>query len=274
MIRKKPAEEAGALLLGEIHRSLSLVHGIFLTLTILHEISSPHSDMNTPQSLQHQVVGSDEKDEACQVMGKMESQGQSALPVLDCTNQFPFRLHQMLKGVEDEGLDSIISWLPGKSQNTFKVHNKDEFMDRIMPRFFKQIKYKSFLRQLNLWGFDRILDSGPLRGSYRHPLFVKDQPELYYQMKRTKVKGTMPRESGATASNSRVDGPLTMADSPQLLFAGHLDGSSNISLDTIEYDRMLEYDIMLSNLPVAAELSRMYADDMRYVLLGVQPGGR
>jgi hypothetical protein len=219
----------------------------------------PSIDTNTPQSLQHPVVGSDTKDEAGEVMGKMESQGQSALPVSDYTNQFPCRLHQMLKEVEDEGLDSIISWLPGKAQNTFKVHKKAEFVDQIMPRFFNQTKYKSFLRQLNLWGFDRILDFGPLRGSsYRHPLFVKDQSELCYQMKRTKVKGTMPRESGATASNPPVDGPLTMADVLQLLFAGQLDDNSNIWLATIEYDRMA------SNLPVAAELSRMYADDMRY----------
>jgi hypothetical protein len=208
--------------------------------------------MNIPQSLQHPVVGSDEEDQACQIVGKMEAQSRSALPGSDYANQFPCRLHQMLKEVADEGLDSIISWLPGQQQNTFKVHKKDEFVDQVMPRFFNQTKYKSFLRQLNLWGFDRVLDFGPLRGSYRHSLFVKDQPELYYLMKRTKVKGTMPRESEATASNSPVDG-LLRADSLQL--------NLKMSLDTIEYDRMT------SNLPVAAELSRMYADDMRYTCL-------
>jgi hypothetical protein len=67
------------------------------------------------------------------------------------TKQFPWKLHDMLDHVNKEGQDSIVSWLPGG--RAFKVHMPDLFVERIMKRFFNQTKYKSFQRQVNLWGF-------------------------------------------------------------------------------------------------------------------------
>ena len=117
-------------------------------------------------------------------------------PSGDITSQFPWRLHQMLKTVEIEGSSSIISWIPGEPQDTFKVHKKEEFMEKYMSRFFNQTKFKSFLRQLNLWGFERIHESGPGRGGYRHSLFIKNRPDLCSQMKRTSIKGIQLGDSG------------------------------------------------------------------------------
>lgn len=226
--------------------------------------------MNTPSLQQHHAVAPDGQDKGNnRVVERTESSPtmQSALPVSDFTNQFPWRLHRMLKEVKKENLDSIISWLPGGEQNTFKVHKKDEFVEHIMPRYFNQTKYKSFLRQLNLWGFDRILDSGPMRGSYRHPLFVKDKPELCHQMKRTKVKGLKQKEESEstmlptqlTASLSNTNNILRpLPQTLQCLFRGQVHDNSNTSLESIEYERIPR------NLPVAAELSRMYAEDTKY----------
>ena len=90
---------------------------------------------------------------------------------------FPWKLHDMLQTVEREGQDSIVSWLPdGKA---FKVHDSTTFVNDIMPRHFKQTKYKSFQRQLNLWGFKRITKStGPDKGAYSHPQFLRGQKSL------------------------------------------------------------------------------------------------
>jgi hypothetical protein len=66
------------------------------------------------------------------------------------TKQFPWRLHNMLERAESLGLDWIVSWLPdGKS---FKVHDAQRFESSLMGQFFNQTRYKSFQRQLNLWG--------------------------------------------------------------------------------------------------------------------------
>lgn len=61
------------------------------------------------------------------------------------TKTFPWKLHEMLELAEQEGYEKIVSWLPdGRS---FKVYTPNEFVQKIMPNFFLQSKYKSFQRQ-------------------------------------------------------------------------------------------------------------------------------
>lgn len=105
------------------------------------------------------------------------------------SNTFPFRLHEMLDTVAQEGSESIVSWCPGNNATAFKVHKPQEFVKTIMPRFFQQTKYKSFQRQCNLWGFERLLH-GPEKGGYEHPegFFVRGNPSLVNKMIRRKIK--------------------------------------------------------------------------------------
>lgn len=103
---------------------------------------------------------------------------------------FPVRLHNMLSGVEAQGLTHIVSWQPhGRS---FLVHKSREFTDHIMPQYFNQGKFASFQRQLNLYGFKRIT-RGPDTGSYYSELFLKGRPFLAQDIQRTKVKGNGAR---------------------------------------------------------------------------------
>lgn len=103
---------------------------------------------------------------------------------------FPVRLHNMLSGVEAQGLTHIVSWQPhGRS---FLVHKSQEFTDHIMPQYFNQGKFASFQRQLNLYGFKRIT-RGPDTGSYYSELFLKGRPFLAQDIQRTKVKGNGAR---------------------------------------------------------------------------------
>lgn len=63
------------------------------------------------------------------------------------SGSFPLKLHRMLNTAHEDGLESIVSWLPGG--NGFKVHKIQQFVATVLPRFFtKQTKYKSFQRQL------------------------------------------------------------------------------------------------------------------------------
>ena len=60
----------------------------------------------------------------------------------------------------------------------------------IMPRYFKQTHYKSFQRQLHIYGFLRINDKGMLdSGAYYHDKFIKGQKQLSLRMVRQKIKG-------------------------------------------------------------------------------------
>jgi hypothetical protein len=94
---------------------------------------------------------------------------------------FPVKLYRMLEEVQRQGNENMVSWHPdGRS---FRVHNPKKFVEAVLPMHFKQTKYKSFQRQLNFYGFQRV-PSGPLEGSYGHPNFVRGNEELCKDIKR------------------------------------------------------------------------------------------
>lgn len=98
---------------------------------------------------------------------------------------FPWQLQKMLTEVESDGKSDIVSWLPdGKA---FKVHNVSVFVAEILPSYFKQTKYKSFQRQCNLWGFERMTTLGAEKGAYWHADFLRDQPSLCSRLTRQKA---------------------------------------------------------------------------------------
>ena len=103
------------------------------------------------------------------------------------TKQFPWKLHEMLDLVERQGDEHIVSWLPGG--RSFRVHMPELFVERIMKLCFNQTKYKSFQRQLNLWGFERNSTECIEKGAYSHPLFVRGRKDLCQEIARAKVKG-------------------------------------------------------------------------------------
>jgi len=66
-----------------------------------------------------------------------------------------------------------------------------EFADVIMPQYFNQTKYRSFQRQLYIYGFDRIKEkTSDDYGAYFHNLFVRGKTDLCLDMTRQKIKGT------------------------------------------------------------------------------------
>lgn len=103
------------------------------------------------------------------------------------TVPFPVKLHLMLSRVEEEGFGHIVSWQP--HGRCFLVHKPKEFVDEIMPTFFRQSKLTSFQRQLNLYGFSRIT-AGRDRGGYYHELFLRNKLFLCQNMTRIRIKGT------------------------------------------------------------------------------------
>jgi len=102
---------------------------------------------------------------------------------------FPFKLHSILESSVASGQEAIISWLP--SGKAFKIHKPKEFADAIMPQYFNQTKYRSFQRQLYIYGFDRVKDkASDDYGAYFHELFIRGASDLCLDMQRKKIKGT------------------------------------------------------------------------------------
>jgi len=102
---------------------------------------------------------------------------------------FPFKLHSILESAGASRQESIISWLP--SGTAFKIHKPKEFANAIMPQYFNQTKYRSFQRQLYIYGFDRVKDkTSEDYGAYFHELFIRGASDLCLDMQRKKIKGT------------------------------------------------------------------------------------
>lgn len=97
---------------------------------------------------------------------------------------FPRKLHNLL---EEHLHNEIISWAP--HGRCFTVHRPTEFVKSIAPKYFQQSKLNSFQRQLNLYGFTRILSSGPDKGGWYHECFLRGKPELCVRIVRKRVKG-------------------------------------------------------------------------------------
>ena len=123
---------------------------------------------------------------------------------------FPFALHNMLHVAEEEGKTSVVSWLPhGKG---FRVNNKEVFVATMMTSHFKQTKFKSFQRQLNLWGFTRVTE-GADTGAYFHRYFVRGEPALCKMMTRQKIKGASA-SAVAASQEKMVEIPSRASPSP------------------------------------------------------------
>lgn len=114
---------------------------------------------------------------------------------------FPVKLFNMLAQVHDDttchGLDQFVCWQ--SHGRAFRVLQKNKFEEIILPRFFKQGKYTSFQRQLNIYGFKRIT-RGADQGSYYHELFLHGRKYLSYGIERVSVKGNGARMASNPAS--------------------------------------------------------------------------
>ena len=107
---------------------------------------------------------------------------------------FPMKLHEILS---DPSIEHAISWaVHGRA---WRVHDTKSFSSSVLPMHFKHSSYKSFTRQVNFWGFNRIT-SGPDQNYYYHELFLRGNPLLARQMQRKK-------QSNNKSQRGHQDGP-------------------------------------------------------------------
>ncbi|CAG9311563.1 unnamed protein product [Blepharisma stoltei] len=75
----------------------------------------------------------------------------------------------------------IVCWSDdGKS---FTIKNQGEFMNQVLPIYFKHKNLASFIRQLNMYDFHKVRDSGD-KQIFSHPCFVKGNKSLLVEIHR------------------------------------------------------------------------------------------
>uniref|UniRef100_A0A8C0GFQ3 Heat shock transcription factor 1 n=1 Tax=Chelonoidis abingdonii TaxID=106734 RepID=A0A8C0GFQ3_CHEAB len=92
--------------------------------------------------------------------------------------------------VEDPDTDPLICWSP--SGNSFHVFDQGQFAKEVLPKYFKHNNMASFVRQLNMYGFRKVvhIEQGGLvkpekdDTEFQHPYFIRGQEQLLENIKR------------------------------------------------------------------------------------------
>uniref|UniRef100_A0A286ZU74 Heat shock transcription factor 1 n=2 Tax=Sus scrofa TaxID=9823 RepID=A0A286ZU74_PIG len=92
--------------------------------------------------------------------------------------------------VSDPDTDALICWSP--SGSSFHVLDQGQFAKEVLPKYFKHSNMASFVRQLNMYGFRKVvhIEQGGLvkperdDTEFQHPCFLRGQEQLLENIKR------------------------------------------------------------------------------------------
>jgi hypothetical protein len=183
---------------------------------------------------------------------------------IDKPNQFPWKLYDMLDAAEKRNEEHVISWI--RDGKAFKVHNRELFIEQYMKKMFNQTKFKSFQRQLNLWGFERV-QNGPDKGSYYHPLFVQGNRDCCQRLTRVRLKGggdrpsrnddesSLPAESAGSAAAS-VSTPTAASSRTPSSEGSRVGGAASPSGATVALEAVSGAIVTQSATSAAADTAR------------------
>ena len=86
----------------------------------------------------------------------------------------PIFLDKVFKILEREDVKHIIAWSDDGLQ--FEIKDQVKFIAEILPEYFKHNNFASFIRQLNMYDFQKTNKRTSNKLIYSHPLFRKDKP--------------------------------------------------------------------------------------------------
>uniref|UniRef100_A0A8B9FF80 HSF-type DNA-binding domain-containing protein n=1 Tax=Amazona collaria TaxID=241587 RepID=A0A8B9FF80_9PSIT len=123
-----------------------------------------------------------------------------AQPLLAAGSGVPAFLSKLWALVGEAPSNQLITW----SQNgqSFLVLDEQRFAKEILPKYFKHNNMASFVRQLNMYGFRKVVhvDSGIVKlerdgpVEFQHPYFKQGREDLLEHIKR-KVSSSRPEEN-------------------------------------------------------------------------------
>ncbi|GAB1302986.1 Heat shock factor protein 3 [Apodemus speciosus] len=92
--------------------------------------------------------------------------------------------------VDDAALDQVIRW--SKDGHSFQIVNQETFAKEVLPKYFKHNRLASFIRQLNMYGFRKVIalqsektsQENKITIEFQHPLFKRGEAYLLANIKR------------------------------------------------------------------------------------------
>lgn len=127
---------------------------------------------------------------------------------------FPEMVYQILQDSAIEGTEDAVAWTDNGT--SFHIHKPREFNDNILPKYSrKKTKFRSFQRQLNIYGFKMAKKSGV----YRHELFRRGDVHSMFQIRprSTLKKKTNERDGKENENEVKSSVSLNAIPTPPLM---------------------------------------------------------
>ncbi|KAF6077729.1 heat shock transcription factor 4 [Phyllostomus discolor] len=114
----------------------------------------------------------------------------ATLPAEPGPSPVPAFLGKLWALVGDPSTDHLIRWSP--SGTSFLVSDQSRFAKEVLPQYFKHSNMASFVRQLNMYGFRKVVSieqGGLLRPErdhveFQHPSFLRGREQLLERVRR------------------------------------------------------------------------------------------
>ncbi|XP_042452171.1 heat stress transcription factor B-2b-like [Zingiber officinale] len=102
--------------------------------------------------------------------------------------------------VDEPSIDDVISW--NMDGTTFVVWRPAEFASEVLPKYFKHNNFSSFVRQLNTYGFRKIV---PDRWEFANDFFRRGEKRLLCEIHRRKISSA-PSSTAAPPASQAIPG--------------------------------------------------------------------